>query len=114
MGAKAKALFRARFGGEELERIEKRIETALDIAIDEARGMDRFHALMNEQLRLVGRPPVHKQNIRYWKRTGAFLDREFWLPIEIASDMVTTRRTLRPDLYEYKLPYVPTGGSIDE
>ena len=54
---------------------------------------------LNERLRARGEKPVTQQALSFWAIEGTFVHQRFWEHIEALTDMATTRRHLRPDIY---------------
>lgn len=104
MAAKDKVLFKARYGAPVLALVEDRIMQALEGAVRDAGSPHGLVDRMNAYLLPAGQPRVTRQNLVYWRKTGTFLDQDLWPAFEAATDMLVTRRTLRPDIYEYGMP----------
>ena len=58
-----------------------------------------FVGRLNLKLVERGHKPISRQAVLWWMSEGTFVDRIYWEPIEQISDLATTRRHLRPDIY---------------
>jgi hypothetical protein len=91
----------------DLDRAQEQVRKALKRAV-EATGEDGkrlsssvtdFVGRLNLKLVERGHRPISRQAVMWWMSEGTFVDRIYWEPIEQISDMATTRRQLRPDVY---------------
>lgn len=67
-------------------------------------GQSEFTRRLNDRLEREGRNRVTQQAVSWWATEGTFVDSVYWPHIEAISDMATTRRHLRPDIYGLGAP----------
>ena len=81
------------------EKAKEQICAAIVRAIKSVGTQRDFTRKLNEGLAKVGRLGISEAAVHWWKTEGTFLDEIYWPIIEQMTDMATTRRHLRPDLY---------------
>lgn len=62
-------------------------------------GQAEFTRRLNERLEREGKKRVTQQAVSWWASEGTFIDEIYWPHIEAITDLATTRRHLRPDIY---------------
>lgn len=92
------------FPGVNLDDARDQVRAALRRAIAEYAGPERgnqrkFADELNRRLQAEGRKTITYQAFNWWLSEGTFVDQSYWPHIEAMTDMATTRRHLRPDLY---------------
>lgn len=75
------------------------VRTALRRAFAHLGNQATFTRRLNERLAADGQKTITYQAISWWMSEGSFIDQRFWPYFEALTDMATTRRHLRPDLY---------------
>lgn len=87
------------YPGVNLDEAKEQVRKALRRAFAECGGQSKFTRLLNERLEREGQKTVTQQAVSWWASEGTFVDQRYWPHIEAISDLATTRRHLRPDLY---------------
>lgn len=87
------------FPGVNLDEAKDQVRAALRRAFVVCGGQAAFTRKLNERLEAEGQKTVSQQAVSWWVTEGCFIDQRYWKHVEELSDMATTRRHLRPDLY---------------
>lgn len=83
----------------DLPKAQNQVREALRRACKEGGGQSEFHRKLTDELTKRGKKPISRQGFLWWISEGTFVDEYYWEALEAASDMLVTRRHLRPDLY---------------
>lgn len=87
------------FPGVNLDEAQEQVRNALRRAFAHCGGQRKFVDALNARLERAGQKTVTKQAVSWWLSEGSFIDERYWPHVEEITDLATTRRHLRPDLY---------------
>lgn len=92
------------FPGVNMDEAREQVRTALRRAFAACGGQTEFWRKLNDALLGEGQKGLTKQAVSWWLSEGSFVDQRYWPHFERMTDMATTRRHLRPDLYGLAQP----------
>jgi hypothetical protein len=98
------ASLRQTFAHLDLEAAQEQVRIAMRKAIDHLGGATAFTRELNERLTKAGHEPITRTAVRWWMNEGTFVDYAYLFHIEAMTDMLVTRRHLRPDVYGLMKP----------
>lgn len=87
------------FPGVNMDQARDQVRDALRRAFSHCGGQAKFARALNERLEREGQKTVTPQAVSWWVSEGTFIDQRYWRHIEELTDLATTRRHLRPDVY---------------
>lgn len=95
---------RKMYPGLDLDRAQEQVRVAMKRAIDSVGKLGEFTEQLNARLLTSGHEPVTTRAVYWWSTEGTLIDKRYWPHIEAITDMATTRRHLRPDIYGFDQP----------